>query len=143
MQSSLCHLFRFGRSVLVLGIIPVLLAGCYRSCQVIDHLEIESGSRSFPSLRLGSGDGGLFCVLTESQGKGWSFSTWQDRDLDCRGGVMFLELDLRGPDRRIHVGYFGLILLSAAALTFRWRWKRRLSASAAGGFEVRQSAGGG
>jgi hypothetical protein len=133
----LSHIVRFGRSVLVFGIIPLLLAGCYRSCKVIDHLEIESPSRVFPSLRLGSGDGALFCFTTESSGKGWSFSTWQDRDLDCRDLVLFFDLDVNGSDVSIRAGYFGLMLLSTAALAFRWWRKRRSKASAAGGFQLR------
>src|SRR4051812_32259161 len=55
------HIGRLVRFALIVGIVPLLVTGCYRSMHVIDHLDIDSGSSIFPSLRLGSGDGHLFC----------------------------------------------------------------------------------
>lgn len=64
-------------------------------------------------------------------------TTWHDYDRDCPSLVMFLDVDTRGPGFDVTVGYFGLILLSAAMLMWSWWRGRRARAIAAGGFEVR------
>jgi hypothetical protein len=136
---ALRRLARILRLTFVVGIIPLLFAGCYRSFTVIDHLDVQSGWSKFPSLRLGSGDGGVFCFVSPAGGS-WSIETWHDYDRDCPSVVMLLDIDTRGPGFDVTVGYFGLILLSALTLSWsRWRL-RRARAAAAGGFEVRASA---
>lgn len=75
---------RLVRLVFIIGVIPLLVTGCYRSFTVIDHLDIQSGSKIFPSLRLGSGDGHLFCFVSPSTNSEWSVSTWHDYDRDAR-----------------------------------------------------------
>lgn len=128
---------RLLRLAVAIGAIPLLVTGCYRSFTVIDHLDIQSGSSMFPSLRLGSGDGGVFCSVSPPNGGTWSVTIWHDYDRDCPSLVMFLDIDTRGPGFDIAVGYFGLILLTAVALAWYWRRGRRARAIAAGGFEVR------
>jgi len=119
-----------------MGVIPLLVTGCYRSFTVIDHLDIQSGSTMFPSLRLGSGDGHLFCFVSPSKSGKWSISTWHDYDRDASNLVMFIDLDFRGPGFDISVGYFGLILVSIGVLA--WIWLRRRKAKVpTGGFEIR------
>src|SRR5438874_13446670 len=96
-MSTVRRLVRLVRLVVIVGIIPLLVTGCYRSFTVIDHLDIQSGSTMFPSLRLGSGDGHLFCYVSPSTNSKWSVSTWHDYDRDAPNLVMFINLDLRGP----------------------------------------------
>jgi hypothetical protein len=130
------------RLAIIVGVVPLLVTGCFRSFAVIDHLDVQSGSSMIPSLRLGSGDGGVFCFVSPlTKGGQWSVTTWHDRDRDCPNVVMFLDVDARGSGFDMTVGYFGLILLSVGIVTWSWRRERRARAIATGGFEVRPIKG--
>jgi hypothetical protein len=100
------HLLRL---TLAIGIVPLLAVACYRSLVVIDHLDIQSGSTMFPSVRLGSGEGGVLFSVSSSKGADWSVKTWHDYSHCCRRLVLFLDVDTRGARIDVVVGYFAMI----------------------------------
>ncbi len=131
------RLARLARLLLVVGVIPLFMAGCYRGFTVLDHLDIQSGSLMIPSVRLGTGDRHLFCQIFPSDHEKWSVTTWHDYDRDCPSFVMFVGMDVHGNHASIDVGYVGLIPLSVLALIGWHRRDRRAKACPAGGFEGR------
>jgi hypothetical protein len=136
-RSAIRRLARLIKLTFLVGIIPVLITLENRSMAIGEYLEVQSGSRAIPSLRVGSNDGHLIFETIPSTGTNWSTSVSRDTDHDCRNLITFLDWNFVA-GFEINVGYFGLEVLSAVGLFLLW-WTRRRKVSARG-FEVLDTA---